>query len=166
MGILSTIKQVATGINPLSGVIDFAAKAISNMIPDPNLKAQVELEILKIKQTSEFKEIDERLEMAKMQTDINKIEAASGSLFVSGARPAILWVCAVALAYTFILQPFLNWLYTVMQALGWFSDKVPFPGPIDTNYLFQLMGMLLGVSYLRSRDKSNGVATQYIQKKS
>ena len=38
------------------------------------------------------------------QVEINKIEAASGSLFVSGGRPFVVWVCAFALAYAAVID--------------------------------------------------------------
>ena len=38
-------------------------------------------------------------ELAKGQLEVNKIEAASKSLFVAGWRPAVGWSCCFALVY-------------------------------------------------------------------
>jgi len=45
---------------------------------------------------------------APVQTEINKIEAAHRSVFVSGWRPFIGWVCWFALAYSFVLRDILT----------------------------------------------------------
>lgn len=39
------------------------------------------------------------------QIEVNKEEAASGSVFKGGWRPFIGWVCGAAFAYHFVLQP-------------------------------------------------------------
>ena len=39
-------------------------------------------------------------ELAKGQLEVNKVEAAHKSLFVSGWRPAIGWICGLALLYS------------------------------------------------------------------
>ena len=36
-------------------------------------------------------------ELAKGQLEVNKVEAASKSMFVSGWRPAVGWTCCIAL---------------------------------------------------------------------
>ena len=41
------------------------------------------------------------------QIEINKIEAQHKSIFVSGWRPACGWLCVIALAYSYVIQPFL-----------------------------------------------------------
>ena len=46
---------------------------------------------------------------AIIQAEINKIEAQHRSLFVAGWRPAIGWVCAIGLAFPFILNPLIEW---------------------------------------------------------
>jgi hypothetical protein len=46
-------------------------------------------------------------ESVMAQIEVNKAEAASASLFKGGWRPAVGWVCALALFYHFILQPVL-----------------------------------------------------------
>ena len=41
------------------------------------------------------------------QIEVNKAEAASGSVFKGGWRPFIGWVCGAAFAYHFVIQPFI-----------------------------------------------------------
>ena len=47
--------------------------------------------------------------LAKGQLEINKEEAKSGSIFIAGWRPAIGWIGVFAMAYQFVLYPFLVW---------------------------------------------------------
>lgn len=73
------------------------------------------------------------------QVEINKTEAASGSLFVSGGRPFVVWVCAFALAYAAVIEPIARFVATVG-----FAYSGPFP-VIDTDLTMQVLLGLLGV---------------------
>src|SRR5210317_593281 len=80
-------------IGPVTGLLD-------KFIEDKDQKALLahELATLADKQANEI---------ALAQIEVNKAEAASGSLFKGGWRPFIGWICGVAFAYHFLLQPFL-----------------------------------------------------------
>lgn len=86
------------------------------------------------------------------QTDINKIEAASASMWVSGARPFIMWVCGVAFAYATVLEPVLRFCAKV--GFGYAGD---FP-TIDTDLTMQVLFGILGLGVMRSFDKKVGTA--------
>ena len=88
------------------------------------------------------------------QVEINKIEAASGSLFVSGGRPLVVWVCAFALAYAAVIEPIARFVATVG-----FAYAGPFP-VIDTDLTMQVLLGLLGLGAYRSVEKIKGVARQ------
>jgi len=91
------------------------------------------------------------LEAAKIKTAINQAEAASPSMFVSGWRPAIGWVCAAAMIFQYLLRPFLLVLNT---RFGW--GLVEIPG-LDSNLWELLLGML-GLGGLRTYEKVKNVA--------
>lgn len=91
------------------------------------------------------------------QTEVNKIEAASTSLFIAGARPAILWICAIALAYSFVIEPVARFVAKV-----WFDYLGEFP-VIDVAGLYPLLFGMLGISGLRSYDKKQGTDTKSIK---
>ena len=57
------------------------------------------------------------------QIEVNKIEAASSNLFVSGWRPMIGWTCGIAIAYSFVLQPMIEW-YIAISGLEIVSPKL------------------------------------------
>jgi len=84
------------------------------------------------------------------QTEVNKIEAASNSVFVAGWRPAIGWVGAISLFYQFIAYPILLWL--PMEA----------PPKFDGSDLYPIIMGMLGIAGLRSFDKVKGVDTKKV----
>ena len=77
---------------------------------------------------------------AILQAEINKIEAQHRSLFVAGWRPAIGWVCAIGLAFPFIINPLIEWA-------GGTGPKIPM------DQLMELVVALLGLGTLRTFEK-------------
>jgi hypothetical protein len=125
---------------------------ILKYIPDPQQKAQAQLELLQLQQSAEFKEIDAAIALGQQQSDVNKVEAASTRLFIAGWRPYVGWICGTGLGLQCIVAPFLTWFSAVIGH--------PTPFPTFDNVLLQatLAGMLgLGFS-LRSAEKITGKA--------
>ena len=89
-------------------------------------------------------------ELAKGQMAINQVEAAHQSLFVSGWRPAVGWVCVLGMFGNFITIPFSNF---VLALLG--IDIVIPLVPLET-MMPVLMGML-GLGAMRTYEKKNNV---------
>jgi len=88
----------------------------------------------------------------RAQTEINKIEAANASVFVSGWRPAVGWCCVFGLAYSFMIQPLCTWASSIA--------RFPAPPALDMSVLFQLLVGMLGLAGMRSWEKKEGVAKQ------
>ena len=86
------------------------------------------------------------------QVEINKIEAANSSLFVSGGRPYGGWVCAFALAYASVIEPMARFVAKV--GFGYDGD---FPN-INTDLTMQVLVGVLGLGAYRSFEKVKGVA--------
>ena len=125
----------------VDALLGIGGKLIDKLIPDPVAQDAARLELLKLQQSGE-------LAAMLAQTDVNKVEAASGSVFVAGWRPAIGWVCALAMAYQYLVRPF----------LVAFNPVLAFPG-LDDN-LWQLLAGMLGLGGLRTFEKVNGVASK------
>ena len=85
-------------LDPISAALDLGTTLINKLFPDPAQAADAKLKLLELQQSGE-------LAVMTAQTDINKEEAKNASLFVSGWRPAIGWVCALALFYQYLLKP-------------------------------------------------------------
>jgi len=90
-------------------------------------------------------------ELALSQIEVNKAEAASGSLFKGGWRPFIGWVCGVAFAYHFILQPILIFGTT---AAGVSLPPLP---EFDMSQMMPVLLGMLGLGGLRTYEKKTGV---------
>lgn len=127
-------------------IIATGLKIIDKVLPDAEAKEAAKLELMRLHQAGEFKIIDTIAESDKNQSEINKIEAASENLYKSGARPFILWVCGFALCYHFILQPFLAFIFAMLQR----DIILPIFDMDSLNTV--LMGML-GLGGMRSFDK-------------
>ena len=140
------VKGVVMSLDPISAALDLGNTLISRIFPDPAQASQAKLELLKLQQSGD-------LATMTAQTDINKEEAKSSSLFVSGWRPAIGWVCALALAYQYLIRPLSG---TVAGIAGIVIP--PLPG-LDDN-LWQLMMGMLGMGGLRTFEKVQGVASK------
>ena len=90
-------------------------------------------------------------ELSKGQRDVSKEQAKHPSLFVSGARPAIMWVCCLGLLWQFFVGPILTWATGI-----WFPDMVP--PQLEVEGLITLVMSLLGLGAMRSFEKSKNVA--------
>jgi hypothetical protein len=91
------------------------------------------------------------LTIVQGQLDANKAEAASPSAFTSGWRPAIGWICGVAIGCQYIVRPVLQW------ATALSGHPMPdLPGLDDT--LWQLLLGMLGLGGLRTVEKIKGAA--------
>ena len=115
-------------------------KVLNKFIPDPEAKIKAEAEL----RTA-------LLEWDKGQLEINKVEAAHSNIFVSGWRPFIGWTCGAAVAYQFVIVPWLTWISGMMEI------TVP-PAPSLDDMLWQLLFALLGMGGLRTFEKIKGVA--------
>jgi hypothetical protein len=88
------------------------------------------------------------------QVEINKIEAASERLFVSGWRPAIGWVCCFAFAYSYVFEPIARFIAQVG-----FGYAGAFP-VLDNSEIYPVLLGMLGLGTLRTWEKHKGVANR------
>jgi hypothetical protein len=141
-------------LDPLTAVLDIGSKVIDRLWPDKAQADAAKLELFKMQQSGELAQLAADTELAKGQMAVNAEEAKSGSLFVSGARPFIMWVCGCGLAYATIVEPVARFAASV-----YFHYSGAFP-VIDTTLTLQILLGLLGLGSMRSWDKKNGVATK------
>lgn len=139
----------------LAPLLNKAADIIGRFIPDPVEAQKAQLEILKLADAKEARELTAVVELSKQQNDINLKQAESGTFFVSGARPAAMWVFNAALAWQFLARPAIETIY-----IFYTGHAVPVPLPTLDNALWEMGFGLLGLAGLRSWDKKNGVAAR------
>ena len=87
------------------------------------------------------------------QMKVNQVEASHRTVFVAGWRPAIGWVCAIALLYTFVARDLLAWGILIYQT----GDVMAPPELAIDNLITVLLGML-GLGSLRTLEKIKGVS--------
>ena len=120
-------------IGPITGLLD-------KFIEDKDQKSALAHEIATMSQKY-------AQESALAQIAVNKVEAASPSLFTSGWRPATGWVCVLGMAGNFLVIPFANFIMAILEI----PVVVPLI-PLDT-MLPVLLGML-GLGGLRTFEKT------------
>lgn len=124
-------------IGPVTGLLD-------KFIEDKDEKAKLAHEIA----TMGAKHAQEQV-MA--QLEINKAEAASGSIFKGGWRPAVGWVCAIAFAYHFVLKDLIVFCTSLAGA------EIPELPEFDMSTLLTVLGGMLGIGSLRTYEKQKGI---------
>ena len=94
------------------GIIESVVGVVDNI-----LDKFVEDKDLRAKLNHELKTQVQQANIA--QIDVNKEQAKHPSIFVAGARPAIMWICAFGLGWQFVLQPICLWALAI-----WATDVV------------------------------------------
>ena len=131
-------------MNPLllGPLFELGKGIIDRIFPDPAQKAAAELELMKMTQDGDLKQI-------LAQLDINAKEAQHPSVFVAGWRPFFGWAGGAGFVYATIAQPVLVW---VGAAKGW-----PAPPEVNIDLLWVVVTGMLGLGTLRSVEKSKGL---------
>tara|TARA_R100000656_G_scaffold69216_1_gene52136 strand:- start:120 stop:524 length:405 start_codon:yes stop_codon:yes gene_type:complete len=127
-------------------VIGVAGKVLDKFIEDKDLKTKL---------SHELKSQIVSLDLAQAQANIE--QAKHPSIFIAGARPAIMWICAFGLSWQFVLQPIAVWAIAVTNA------DLPLP-LIPTEGLLPLTLSLLGLGGMRSFEKYKGVQRNNMKK--
>lgn len=133
----------------VGAVIEAVGKVAGDLITTEKEKRELDLR---------EKEIDQKTDLA--QIEVNKVEAASSSVFVAGWRPAIGWIGAAAMAYQFLMYPMMLWGWTYLQGTGWVPKEMTPPPVLDADQLWVILSGILGIAGMRSFEKTKGVAAK------
>ena len=137
------------------GLIDFSLGDIGDLfkdvreaitgkgITDPNKKAEINLKLAQLEQG-----------LKEGQIEINKAEASNPNWFVAGWRPFIGWVGGVALLYTFLLSPIIQWYCEI-------NNITATPPALNTGILFNLVIAMLGLGGFRTFEKVKNVHKEH-----
>lgn len=125
-------------------------KVLDRVIPDPKARADAQLELAKLADARDARELDAELQTLLAQIEVNKAEATNPNLFVSGWRPFIGWTAGVAFAYDMVMRPFISWISL--------NTGLQVPPALDSNTLTTLLFGMLGFGGMRMWEKFRGVA--------
>ena len=126
-------------IGPVAGLLD-------KFIPDADQKMKIAAELSTMAERHSQ-------ELAKGQLEVNKVEAASKSMFVAGWRPAVGWVCVLGMAMNFIIVPLGNFGLSVANI------QVVIP-MIDTSQMMPVLMGMLGLGAMRTVEKVQKVSRE------
>jgi hypothetical protein len=127
-------------LDPISAALDIGGKVIDRLWPDPAQAAAAKLELIKLQQSGEL-----------AQLAVNTEEAKHPSVFVSGWRPAIGWICGLACAWNWIGLPVVK-----VALLIWSNRTIPL-APADLTDMLPILVGMLGLSGYRTIERLNGV---------
>ena len=123
-------------------VVGVTGKILDKFVEDKDLRTKLDAELKA-----------QIINLDALQAQINIEQAKSPSVFVSGARPAIMWICAFALAWQYIFAPVASWALII-----WYPT-VTLPA-LETEELTGLIMALLGLGAARTFEKTKGVARE------
>jgi hypothetical protein len=126
-------------ITGLGAVADLAGTVINKIWPD--------------KSEAEKQQLAAAVSLIQGQIAINQAEASNPSVFVSGWRPAIGWVCGMACAWNWIGLPI------VKAGLAIYGHPLQL-SPADIGEMMPILLGMLGLGGLRTAEKINGVASK------
>lgn len=171
MGILQSVPVIGDLIEKLSNGIDELVTSDEEMGQIDIEKQRIALQIL----TAELKE-------QHMQLQINMAQANHPSIFVAGARPAIIWIGALGLAYEALLRPLGTWLIMLSLDMSEILGEAAFQEATSEKIqtvaqFYQLPSMntelfmpiilgVLGIGGFRTWEKINGKARNNMQPES
>ena len=104
---------------------------------------------LRAAQEIQEKIMDQQAAQNASQSEVNKVEAGSPSLFVAGWRPAVGWVCAAGFAWAFVIGP------TIAMFVRIWKETYTLP-VLDTYSLTTLLLGMLGLGGMRMYEKVSG----------
>lgn len=132
-------------------IISSVLGPIIEKIPDPNERKRLEA-------AAEENLLESLSSLVQGQLDINVKEAQHGSVFVAGWRPSIGWVCGIALAYHYVVYPFLLFAAFLFDVSS--LEQAP---QLDLSELYPILLGMLGLGGLRTYEKRFGVARRDIK---
>ncbi len=145
-------------IDPVTSLLNLGTTLVQKLIPDKQKQAEAIERMAQMEQQGRLTELDQEVKLLLGQMDVNKAEAENPNIFVAGWRPAIGWVCAVSLFTYYVPYALLAtaiWGYSCLEA------KTLLPRPdLSVADLLALTGGMLGISWQRTQEKINNVATK------
>ena len=129
----------------LGQILGVAAPILDKFIEDKDAKNQIKAALEQ-----------SLVSLQAAQAAANLEQAKHPSLFVAGARPAIMWICALGLLTNFFVMPIAEWAVAIWAP----GTELP---ALQTGELMTLTLSLLGLGGMRSFEKTKGVARENLK---
>jgi len=136
-------------LDPVTAILNIGNTIIDRLIPDKTQAAALKAQLIQ-------SEVNGDLAEAHDQLTVDAAEAASQSTFVAGWRPFVGWCCGAALAYSYIIQPFITAICVFMK-INFDATKLPH---LDMPTMIGLLSTMLGMGAMRSFDKTQGTSNE------
>ena len=120
-------------------IISTVGTVIDRVVPDKNAREKAKEELERALNDQDF-------QIALEQIKVNAEEAKSESLFKSGWRPSVGWICSIAFALHFVILPLFNWFIML-------CGQQPILVPFQMDTLLTVLLGLLGMGTLRTVEK-------------
>jgi hypothetical protein len=121
-------------------LLPFISTVIDKIFPNAEDAQKAQAELLKLAQQSDFK-----------QMEINLAQSTSDNVFISGARPCIMWVCAFIFGYNYLLQPLFIFILTL------FDKQITTLPVFKIDEILPVLLGMLGLGGLRTFEKIKGI---------
>jgi hypothetical protein len=131
----------------LQPIIGPAVNKVLDLIPNKNERERAREDIEKTI-------VNGALAASAAQNRINEVQAGHKSIFVAGARPAVMWICAAALGWNYVMQPILGWIGFLLE-----YDLSGAP-KLDAGELTAILTGMLGLGGYRTFEKMKGVSRE------
>lgn len=141
-------------ISTLLGGLDING-ILGRFFPSKEKEQEFKAELQKVLVQQEGEITKAAMAMQAAQIEVNKVEAASASLFVAGWRPFIGWVCGGAFAWQFAGHPLVTYfisLYAIHSGV-----TLPALPQLDADQLYPVLMGMLGLGSMRTFEKLKGV---------
>ena len=139
----------------LGAVFDFGSKVLERIIPDPAKRLEAQTALAQLQQSGELAKLAAETDLLKGQLEINKVEAASSSRFISGWRPFLGWTCGFAYAYSYVVMPFLEFFVFLWGSSETVAQIKQLP-KLDLAAMLPLLAGMLGIAGMRTVEKVKG----------
>lgn len=124
-----------------AAILGTISSVLDKVIPDVNARKAAKEALAEAERQGE-------LDLLLGQLSINRQEAAHKSLFVAGWRPAVGWVCVLAMGNNFLIIPYADAFFPNVMI------------QLDVAQMMPVLIGMLGLGGMRSYEKVRGVARE------
>ena len=135
-------------IAPISNLLD-------KLIPDADKRQEAKIRLAELSSKSDTLLCDIAKNAMAAANQLNLVDANSNDKYRTRWRPTIGWVCVIALAWEFVLRPFVISALVIFHPEG--GNIAPLIPSLDLPAILGLVATLLGMGTMRTAEKRAGL---------